>query len=535
MNKFLNIILLLLVASCANRVTPTGGEKDVTPPKLIEVIPRDGTTSFLEKSIRFVFDELVQVGDVAQLVISPPFPSKPTFRVNRNEIVMRLPDSLYKNTTYSFDFGKLISDVHEGNPLTAFRYAFSTGEMLDSLVLIGTVSDAYTKLSVKDVSMLLYRNPNNLTFADSAVLSRPCDFFARSDDSGRFAFRNLPAGSFLLVACSDKNANLRFDDPLNESFGFLDAPVQLPSGDSIAMNISLQRPADWRIQRATRLNRHAAVIVFNRPDSAVAFTGLNGAADSPAAAVYSTFRDSLYLYTGSDSLRVRFQRKGVPADTILIRMIAPSGAKEPDFKLISQMLKGPASNGPSEPLSFTMNHPLTRTDSVFRVVEDTLPVVAVPVVVTDSVRGEFRLDFAWKEGKSYRIEALPGTLRDVFGNTNDTLRLRFTVPTVENTSLLTVRTFGVGRIGAGLLQLTDEKGNLKGSVKIEKDTVFTFRYLSPGALRIRFIADRDGDDRWSPGDWRNRLQPETVVFHPDMIQLRPNWENEVLFQVDPPR
>lgn len=535
MNRVISIFFLLLVVSCANRVTPTGGEKDVTPPKLIEVIPVDGTTSFRDKSIRFVFDELVQVGDVAQLVVSPPLSQKPTFRVNRNEIVMRLPDSLNQNTTYSFDFGKLISDVHEGNPLAAFRYAFSTGESLDSLVLSGKVSDAYTKLSVKEVAMLLYRNPDNLSFADSTVLSRPCDFFARSDDSGRFAFRNLPSGSFFLVACSDKNANFRFDDPLNESFGFLDAPVQLPSGDSIAMNISLQRPADWRILRATRLNRHAAVIVFNRPDSAVAFTGLNGAADSPAAAVYSTFRDSLYLYTGSDSLRVRFQRKGVPADTILIRMIAPSGAKEPEFKLIPQMLNGPASNGPSEPLSFTMNHPLARIDSAFRVVEDTLPAVAVPVVVTDSVKGEFRIDFTWKEGKSYRIECSPGLLRDIFGNTNDTVRVRFTVPTAENTSLLTVRTSGIARTGAGLLQLVDEKGNLKRSVRMEKDTVFTFRYLSPGALRVRFIADRDGDGRWSPGDWKKRLQPETVVFHPDVVQLRANWENEVLFQVDVPR
>jgi hypothetical protein len=168
------------------------------------------------------------------------------------------------------------------------------------------------------------------------------------------------------------------------------------------------------------------------------------------------------------------------------------------------------------------------------VVEDTMPPVTVVPVLTDSVKGEVRIDFAWKEGKGYRVEAGPAALRDVFGNTNDTIRIRLTVPTAENTSLLTVRTSGVNRLGAGLLQLVDEKGNDRRSVRVNADTVVTFRYLTPGVLRLRFIADRDGNGRWSPGDFRNRIQPEAVIFHPDPLQLRPNWENEVVFQISAP-
>ena len=535
MNRVLLLAVLVLLASCANRVTPTGGLKDTTPPKFIQAIPADGTTSFREKSVRFVFDELVQVGDVAsQLVVSPPTTQKPVLRVNRNEIVMRLPDSLSQNTTYSFDFGKLISDVHESNPLLGFRYAFSTGESLDSLVLSGTVSDAWTKAAVKEVAMFLYKKPDTLAFADSILLARRCDFFARTDDSGRFVFRNLPSGSFFLFACADKNGNFRFDDPTNEAFGFLDAPVQIPSVDSLSVFVSLQKPADWRILRAARADRHTAVIAFNRADQEVDFKGLNGTTDNPVAAVYSAFRDTLYLYTGADSLKVRFTQKGVPSDTVLIRMIAPPGAREPEFKLRPQVIGSPAFTGPDEPLRLTFGHPLARIDSAFRVVVDTLPPVAVVPVLTDSVKGEIRLEMAWKEGKAYRLEASPGTLRDVFGNTNDTIRLSLTVPASENTALLTVRTVGVSRSGAGLLQLVDEKGNERRSVSVTADTAVTFRYLTPGSLRIRFIVDRDGDGRWTAGDWKNRIQPEPVVFHPDLIQLRPNWENEVLFQVAAP-
>lgn len=528
------VVFLLLLASCANRVTPTGGSKDTTPPKLLAVTPLDGTTSFIEKSVRFEFDELVQVGDVAsQLVVSPPLAQKPTLRVIRNEIVMRLPDSLSDNTTYSFDFGKLISDVHEGNPLPGFRYAFSTGESLDTLVLSGTVSDAWTRTKMKEVALLLYRKPDATDFPDSSLLARRCDFFARSDDSGRFTFRNLPSGAFLLVACSDKNGNFRFDDPANEAFGFLDAPVRIPTTDSISMTLSIQRPSEWRILRAARADRHTAVIAFNRPDDSVTFSGLNGMADQPTAVVYSAFRDTVYLYTGKDSMKVRFERSGLPADTVLIRMVAPVGAKEPEFKLRAQVLSSPL-DGPDERIRFTVGHPLARIDGAFKVMVDTLPSVQVAPVITDSVKGELRIDVDCKEGMSLRIEGAPGVLRDVFGNTNDTIRMQFTVPTAENTSLLTVRTSGVNRVGAGLLQLVDEKGNDRRSVRIDSDTVVTFRYLNPGVLRVRFMADRDHNGRWSPGDWRSRLQPEAVLFHPEAIQLRPNWENEVVFQVVSP-
>ena len=72
MRSILKFLLLLLVASCANRVNPTGGQKDTAAPELLEAIPAQRTTEMKEKEIRLRFDEFVQLNDFqGQFIISP--------------------------------------------------------------------------------------------------------------------------------------------------------------------------------------------------------------------------------------------------------------------------------------------------------------------------------------------------------------------------------------------------------------------------------------------------------------------------------
>ena len=59
MRSFLKFLILLLVASCANRVNPTGGQKDTSAPELVEAIPAQRTTDMKEREICLRFDEYV--------------------------------------------------------------------------------------------------------------------------------------------------------------------------------------------------------------------------------------------------------------------------------------------------------------------------------------------------------------------------------------------------------------------------------------------------------------------------------------------
>lgn len=47
------VVIIALTTNCAKRGTPTGGAKDTIPPVLLDANPKQGTTNFKNKSIRF--------------------------------------------------------------------------------------------------------------------------------------------------------------------------------------------------------------------------------------------------------------------------------------------------------------------------------------------------------------------------------------------------------------------------------------------------------------------------------------------------
>ena len=68
---------MLLLASCARRSSPTGGEKDSIPPVLIAANPKINSVNFNTDEIRLTFNEWVKLENLEkQLIISPPLEKK---------------------------------------------------------------------------------------------------------------------------------------------------------------------------------------------------------------------------------------------------------------------------------------------------------------------------------------------------------------------------------------------------------------------------------------------------------------------------
>ena len=59
-----------LVYSCANKAQgPTGGAKDVTPPKVLKSTPVNGALNFNKKQVQIFFDENISVEKVNDNVL----------------------------------------------------------------------------------------------------------------------------------------------------------------------------------------------------------------------------------------------------------------------------------------------------------------------------------------------------------------------------------------------------------------------------------------------------------------------------------
>lgn len=530
MRRWLLILVMLMAASCANRVAPTGGEKDTAAPKLLEAIPADQTIHFDAKEIRLKFDEYVAVNDLQnQLIVSPLTNKMPVVKTGKKELVISVPDSLQPNTTYTLNFGKSIVDVHESNPLQDFKYVFSTGSYIDSLQLSGEVRDAFTVTGIKGITVLVYRKTDE-TNDDSLPFRQKPVYFARTNDKGMFRISNMSEGDYYLYAVEDKNGNYFCDRPSEEPFGFLPRALHLPADSVVRLKVSLEYPSALRMVKMSRVDRRTIQIYFNRPDRDIRIKHLAGAELTPDQLWWNETKDTVTVFdlAGGDSLKLLFSEKENVFDTLLVRMMADKGVKEPELINRFRLLSSPQEKGPKSTLLIQSQHPLKTVNAEIQIQEDSSKMISVPVTIKDAAKGVLMVDYPWKEGANYKLMLSPGKISDVFDARMDTVRFNFHVADEKSTAILSVKLEGLIAGEPYIFQLLNEKLEVMQQMKIQGDTNLTLAFLQATTAKIRVIRDQNRDGHWTPGNYAGKIQPEQVYIYPDKLTLRANWELETV-------
>ncbi len=197
---------LAVTMSCARMGRPDGGWYDETPPSVVDTYPADGGTGVKARKISIVFDEFIKLDNATEkVVVSPPQAEQPDIKSTGKRIVVELKDSLRANTTYTVDFSDAISDNNEGNPLGNYTYSFSTGSVIDTLQVAGSVLAAADLEPVKGALVGLYAD-----LADSAFTAKPMLRVARTDSRGHFVIRGVAPGTYRVYALADADGDYRF-------------------------------------------------------------------------------------------------------------------------------------------------------------------------------------------------------------------------------------------------------------------------------------------------------------------------------------
>lgn len=107
MKKIIIPFVILLFTRCANPVGPTGGDKDIVPPKIQKVKTLELKD---ENSITIIFDE--NINTKGSILLSP-ITTKKNIELNkyRNTLEFKIP-----KTTNSISLNDVITDVNENNP-----------------------------------------------------------------------------------------------------------------------------------------------------------------------------------------------------------------------------------------------------------------------------------------------------------------------------------------------------------------------------------------------------------------------------------
>ena len=218
MKTFINILTgLFLLTSCANIVAPTGGDKDMSAPRLLNVELLQSTNDKKTKTIIFEFDEYIQLNNFENyFYISPPLQGVTKKQIKGKELYIFLDDVLDEKTTYQVVLNYCVMDYNEGNILDTLSYRFSLNDTLDTLTLSGRLDDAYTLNILDNVWVMLF----NEDISDSLIFNAIPDYISKTDKNGFFNFPNLKYKNYKITALTEddffynKNEKIAFSDSL---------------------------------------------------------------------------------------------------------------------------------------------------------------------------------------------------------------------------------------------------------------------------------------------------------------------------------
>ena len=217
---FLYALLLVLPVACASIGSPDGGPYDEEPPVLVRSTPGINATGVDKGKVEIVFDENIKLQNAFEkVVVSPPQMQMPEIRYNGKKVTVVLFDSLVPNTTYSIDFSDAIVDNNVGNPYDNFAYVFSTGDVVDTLAVSGTVLNAEDLEPIKGIVVGLHS-----CLDDSAFTKTAFERVSRTDSRGRFTIKGIAPGKYRVYALADANQNYLFDQK-SEKIAFMDTYV----------------------------------------------------------------------------------------------------------------------------------------------------------------------------------------------------------------------------------------------------------------------------------------------------------------------
>lgn len=548
-------LLLLLLAGCAKQTTPTGGEKDEIPPRLVRSNPPDRQTNFTKNELELYFDEFVQVNSPReQIIITPSIGKKFEAEARKNRVILKLNSELKENTTYTVMFREAIQDLTERNPAENLKIAFSTGNLIDSLSITGTVSSLLQDKPLKNytVALIPYHDTVN-------IFKHEAQWITITNGKGEYELNNLKKGDYLLYAFDDKNKNLIVDSR-TEAFAFKAQPVQL---DSAITNLSLKTvqldSRDFKVISARPIARYFNIrltkgIAEYKAKPIADSLEFNANLEDPSTLrIYNTFPEL-------DSAAIHFQftdsTMNVIDTTVYVRFDTRTTTTE-DFNVKvdrceylknKSLLKVEISA--SKPTAFIETDSIyIQLDSVNRITfnQENIKLSADKRKIYIDKTLSNQTDFTEKPSTG-KITRQRSETKDVKEDTNEKKIIPLNKLILTKGAMISIESDSSKEIQSAIKTITPENsGTIYVSVKTDdhilvqiidksfnvvqqSDTKETkFDNLPPADYYIRIILDKNNNGKWDAGNFFKRTEPEPVIFWKSekgipAISLKANWE-----------
>lgn len=567
------LFMLTIIISCANIGNPNGGPYDEEPPRFIGSTPPPNQTQYHGKKVEIFFDELIQLDNPTEnVIITPPQKELPIVRSQGRKVVVELLDTLKPDMTYTIDFGSSIADNNEKNAFENFSFAFSTGEVIDSLEVSGYVLDALSLEPLKGITVGLHEN-----LADSAFQTLPFLRTSRTNERGKFIIRNIKEGSYRLFAINDLNRDYRFDQPgeaiafndsiITPTFEFttrqdtvwkdtltIDTILTVPytrfMPDDLTLRLFKESFTRQYMLRPIRENQHSFQLSFNAPlEELPEPIPLNfEPMDSIWYVVERPAKDSTFVfwitdsliwqqdtlqftvdYQATDSLNMFYPR----TDTINAVYRKPPEAKkkkknEPDpINFLGINSNASSSMDVYDTIKITLQEPSFNITKELFTLEQKADTLWNPVEFTlmaDTLNPMmYYLHKPLRYGEEYRLSIDSAAIYSVYGHWNNAVQENIKIKNRDQYGFLFIETIGCET--KAYVELLNKSGVPIRRADV-KDGGALFNNLNPDKYYARIIIDRNENGKWDTGIYISGIQPEEVFYCPVAFEVTMNWESE---------
>ena len=513
------ICLSSILVSCAQYGRPGGGPKDEDPPYIVkETSEANYQTRFDKKYFELGFNEWIQLSNpINEVVISPPtsYPLQINTRGKAVTVRFSEDEELKQDATYQINFGDAVRDFTEGNIYKNLVFVFSTGDVIDSLSVSGTITDALTGEPREDIVVCLYDN-----LSDSCFLQQKPFYFTKTDKSGRYKLNNIKNDTFQIFALKDENVNYYYDLSTEEA-GYLDSLVFLQDSSQINIDIQIFNEEDLpRLVESKEQNRGLIKLYYNPKPHNYDIQ----VSDTSIFYHYEEIKDSIYLWHNlitQDScfFYVNFDET---IDTIKSKKL------KNDLSKLSigfdNAIKDVITFHREDSLEILFNRPIAELNDTLIRLADTLKNYQISSASIAGRKALLKFD-SLKIKHDYELIFYPGSVKDIYGKEN------------EDSLKLTIKTHDPERFGNISLNFKNDGDTqyiakfISGSNILSQDTInsdrtVTFEKLSSGSYKLEIIQDLNRDGRWTSGNIVQKRPPETIK-QVNLDELKAGWDLEL--------
>jgi uncharacterized protein (DUF2141 family) len=363
-----------------------------------------------------------------------------------------------------------------------------------------------------------------------------------------------------------KNKSGQLKNPTDTLKSSKGSSIKEPKKKVTTLELFQETPKKLFIKKSIHNYYGKIVLVFNRGSDSITVNNLTkDKKDTQEFVSFSKSKDTLtYWITNfdKDSLRLQVNNGVSIIDTVEFKMLKMEDALKSkrgnNLKLrVTNNFSGNQTFDLNSDLKLIFSQPLASVDSSAKLtfMEDSVSYqnkfplalfldssltslnlgmqkpVSLPGRLNTDKTSPYINHLPLKENTAYHLFIPPGSVTDIFGLTNDTIKIDFKTRELNYYGNLKLKVNLPRTKENYIIQLLDEKENIIRENIISETGTIAYEYLYPKKYKIKLIVDENNNGKWDTGNYLKRIHAEKVIYNAEEITIRSNWDADIEWNI----